>query len=213
MDVDYFFQGNASEFGANPLAMPAPGAYLDCPSAWRRFVDAIPPKDRGDVVKGLAKTFSVPPRTDAEREHLVKAASACVAWEGGASRLKRDENSHGQPNQKYALTVARILVHYMINGGFLGADDKANRDNNYILDHVARLKDIPVHVVHGRYDRVCHLYQAEALVQALRSAGNNTVNYFITTAGHSSFDSETDTRLRTIMNELPPMAPPATVLI
>ena len=49
------------------------------------------------------------------------------------------------------------------------------------------------------------LYQAEALVRALRDAGNNAVNYFITTAAHSSFEPETDTRLRTIMNELPPM--------
>jgi proline iminopeptidase len=135
----------------------------------------------------------------------VKAASACVAWEASASRLNRAENSHGQPNQKYALTAARILVHYMINGGFLGAGGAADRDNNYILDHVARLRDIPVRVVHGRYDRVCHLYQAEALVRALRGAGNNAVNYFVTTAGHSSFEPETDTRLRTIMNELPRM--------
>ena len=44
-----------------------------------------------------------------------------------------------------------------------------------------------------------------ALVRALRDAGNNAVNYFITTAGHSSFEPETDTRLRTLMNELPPM--------
>ena len=142
-DVDYFFQGNAAEFAADPLAMLAPGAYLDFPTAWRNFVDVIPPEDRGDVVKGLAKAFSSPPRTDAERERLVKAASACVAWEAGASRLNRDENSHGQPNQKYALTAARILVHYMNNGGFLGAGGAPNRDNNYILDHVARLRDIP----------------------------------------------------------------------
>jgi len=209
-DVDYFFQGNAAEFAADPLAMPTPGAYLDFPTAWRHFLDVIPPEDRGDVVKGLAKAFSSPPRTDAERERLVKVASACIAWEGSASRLNRDENSYGQPNQKYALTAARILVHYMINGGFLGAGGEANRDNNYILDHVARLKGIPVHVVHGRYDRVCHLYQAEALVRALRDAGNNAVNYFITTAGHSSFEPETDTRLRTIMNELPPMTSPET---
>jgi proline iminopeptidase len=213
VDVDYFFQGNATEFATNPLAMPAPGAYLDFPTAWGYFIDAIPPEDRGDVVKGLARVFSVAPRTDAERERLVKAASACVAWEGSASRLNRDENSHGQPNQKYALTAASILIHYMINGGFLGADGEANRDNNYILDHLARLRDIPVHVVHGRYDRVCHLYQAEALVRALRSAGNNAVDYFITTAGHSSFELETDTRLRTIMNELPPMTPPETVSV
>jgi hypothetical protein len=31
----------------------------------------------------------------------------------------------------------------------------------------------------------------------------NGVNYLITTAGHSPFEPETDTRLRTIMNELP----------
>jgi hypothetical protein len=48
-------------------------------------------------------------------------------------------------------------------------------------------------------------------VRALRSAGNNAVNYFITTAGHSSFEPETDTKLRTIMNELPTMTPPETV--
>ena len=70
-----------------------------------------------------------------------------------------------------------------------------------------RLKDIPVHIVHGRYDRVCHLYQAEALVRALRAVGNNDVNYFITTAGHSSLEPETDSRLCTIMNDLPPMTP------
>jgi hypothetical protein len=155
-DVDYFLQGNAVDFAAHPLAMPVPGAYLDFPTAWRHFVDAIPPEDRGDVVKGLAKIFAAPPRTEAERECQAKAASVCVAWEGSVSHLRRDENSHGQPNEKYALTAARILVHYMINGGFLDANGEANRDNNYILDHVARLRDIPVNVVHGRYDRVCH---------------------------------------------------------
>ena len=207
MDVDYFFQGNAAQFAADPLAMRAPGAYLDFPTAWRHFVDAIPPVDRGDVVKGLAKAFSTPPRTDEERERLVKIASACVAWEGSASRLNRNEISHDQPNQKYALTAARILVHYMINGGFLGGEGEANRDNNYILDHADRLREIPVYVVHGRYDRVCNLYQAEALVRALRNAGNNAVNYFITTAGHSSFERETDSRLRAIMSDLPRMTP------
>ena len=67
--------------------------------------------------------------------------------------------------------------------------------------------------MHGRYDRVCHLYQAEALVRALRDAGNNAVSYFITTAGHSSFEPEIDTRLRTIMNELPPMTSPEMALL
>jgi proline iminopeptidase len=203
-DVDYFLQGNAADFAANPLAMPVPGTYLDFPTAWQHFVGEIPPEDRRDFVKGLAKALAVSPQNDADRERLLKVASACTAWEITTSRLNRDENSQSQPNQKYALTAARILIHYMINGGFLGAAGEANRDNDYILDHVDRLKDIPVHIVHGRYDRVCHLYQAEALVRALRGAGNNEVHYFITTAGHSSMEPETDSRLRAIMDDLPP---------
>jgi len=95
----------------------------------------------------------------------------------------------------------------MMNGGFLGGSGEANRDNNYILDHVHRIKDIPVRIVHGRYDRVCHLYQSEALARSLRSVGNTDVTYFITTAGHSSLEPETDSRLCGIMNELPPMNP------
>ena len=146
-------------------------------------------------------------RSSTENVPDLYPASACVAWEGSASRLNRNESGRSQPNQKYALTSARILVHYMVNGGFLGGDGESNRDNNYILDHVHKLKDIPVHIVHGRYDRVCHLYQAEALVRALRAVGNTEVNYFITAAGHSSLEPETDSRLCALMDALPPMSP------
>jgi proline iminopeptidase len=187
--------------------MPAPGAYLDFPTAWGRFIAEIATEDRGDVIAGLAKTFAAPPRNDAERERIVKAASACVTWESSASRLKRDESAQSQTNPKYALMAGRILVHYMINGGFLGADGEAGRDNNYILDHVERLKEIPVHIVHGRYDQVCHLYQAEALARALRAVGSTEVHYAITTAGHGSLEQETDAKLCAIMDELPPMSP------
>ena len=88
-----------------------------------------------------------------------------------------------------------------------GVGGEANRDNNYILDHIDRLKEIPVHIVHGRYDRVCHLYQAEALVRALRAVGNNEVNYFITAAGHGSLEPETESKLCAIMNNLPRISP------
>jgi proline iminopeptidase len=207
VDVDYFFQGNAADFALDPLGMRVPGTYLDFPAAWERFVAEVPPEDRGDVIRGLAKIFAVQPQNEAERERVLKAASACVGWESNVSRLKRDESSQSQPNHKYALMAGRILIHYMINGGFLCAGGEANRDNNYILDHVDSLKEIPVLIVHGRYDRVCHLYQAEALVRALRAVGNNEVNYFITTAGHSSLEPETDSKLCGIMNDLPPMNP------
>jgi proline iminopeptidase len=75
VDVDYFFQGNAAEFANDPLAMPAPGAYLEFPTAWRHFIETIPLERRRDVLNSLTKTFSAPPRTDTERERVVTACS------------------------------------------------------------------------------------------------------------------------------------------
>ena len=72
----------------SPCRCLAPSGFPDGVAALRRRHSA---EDRGDVVKGLAKIFSAPPRTEAERERLAKTASACVAWEGSASRLNRDE--------------------------------------------------------------------------------------------------------------------------
>ena len=76
-DVDYFFQGNAADFALDPLGIRVPGTYLDFPAAWAHFVTEIPPEDRGDVVKGLAKIFAEQPQNEAERERVLKAASAC----------------------------------------------------------------------------------------------------------------------------------------
>jgi proline iminopeptidase len=74
-DVDLFLpEPPNSRQTRSPCRHPAP--IWTFPTAWRHFVDVIPREDRGDVVKGLAKAFSSPPRTDAERERLAKVASA-----------------------------------------------------------------------------------------------------------------------------------------
>jgi len=65
-DVDYFLQGNAAEFAADPLAMPTPGAYLDFPTAWRHFVDVIPPEIAAMSSRAGQGLF-LAARTDAER--------------------------------------------------------------------------------------------------------------------------------------------------
>jgi hypothetical protein len=62
------------------------------------------------VVKGLAKIFAMQPQNEGERERVLKAASACVTWESSASRLKGDESSQSQPNQKYALMATAEML-------------------------------------------------------------------------------------------------------
>src|SRR4029077_7327813 len=110
--------------------MRAPGTYLDFPVAWEHFVTEIPPEDRGDVVRGLAKIFALQPPNEGARERDMKATWAGVAWESSACRLKGDESSQSQPNQKYALMAGRILIHYMINGGVLLAERESTRLNS-----------------------------------------------------------------------------------
>jgi hypothetical protein len=53
----------------------------------------------------------------------------------------------------------------------------------------------------------CATYTKEKPLCGLCGHGNEDVNYFITTAGHSSLEPETESRLCTIMNDLPPMSP------
>src|SRR5260221_686300 len=99
-DTGSFFSTSAAAARARPA--PVPGTFLVFPAAWQQLVAKIPSADRGDVVKGLAKILGVPPQNGADRDRIVKAASACVAWEGPPSRLAGGENRQGQPNHKYA---------------------------------------------------------------------------------------------------------------
>ena len=122
----------------------------------------------------------------------------------GGERQAGDDVAHYQ-------NVARICERAVLDVLFL-ADSPSFTDDGRSptrsLDPVVLITACALATEHLGLvltDRMCHLYQAEALVRALRDAGNNAVGYFITTAGHSSFEPETDARLRTIINELPPM--------
>ena len=62
-DVDYFYQGNAAEFAANPIAMTVPGTYLDFPTAWQHFVEKFHRKTAAMSSRGSRRLL----RCSAER--------------------------------------------------------------------------------------------------------------------------------------------------
>lgn len=70
-------------------------------------------------------------------------------------------------------------------------------DEMYLLKNISKLKDIPVHVVHGRYDMCCHVKAAYELKKALPSC-----ILYITMAGHSQFDPNNLIKLTEIMDSL-----------
>lgn len=198
-DLDYFYQGNAA---TNDTSLP--GAYQTFPEPWKDFVAVIPPAKRGDMVKAYAEIFAEEPKDAAARARQLKAAQAWSVWEGATSHLAQDLSDLGKfADPAFARAFALIENHYFMNGAFLGGAGGENRDNNYILENIHRIKDIPVHIVHGRYDAVCPLFQAEDLVAALKKAGAEKIDYRVTVAGHSMFDRANALALTDIMEGLP----------
>lgn len=71
------------------------------------------------------------------------------------------------------LANGRLFLHFDIHNYFLS--------ENQILKGVVKIKQIPTHIVHGRYDMVCPLYQAWELHKKLPKSSLNIVHL----SGHS----------------------------
>ena len=199
-DLDFMYQGNAATYARNPNVITAPGSYICYPEAWKKFVEIIPPEKRGDMAKAYKEIFDMKPKNDEERALQQKAAVAWSVWEGTISHLIPDvaeaESHFGEDS--FAVCFAQIEAHFFANKLFL--------PSNYIIDNAVKLKDIPVHIVHGRFDLVCPLSQGEALAAALSKSGNPPKTYNKTTAGHSMLERENCLALTEIMETLPRMA-------
>ena len=206
-DIDFFYQGNAATYEENPGDTRLAGTYMTFPEAWPAFVKVIPPEQRGDMVAAYDRIFRAKPGSEAELAQQIAAARAWSVWEGMTSFLAQDLSDSGKfADSKFAKAFARIENHYFMNGAFLGGGaGEANRDNNYLLGNVDKLKDIPVHIVHGRYDVVCPVFQADDLVAALKAAGNTQVDFRRTAAGHSMTERENCLALTDVMDGLPKM--------
>ncbi|MGE3770454.1 MAG: alpha/beta fold hydrolase [Bdellovibrionales bacterium] len=206
-DLDYFYQGNAALYEKSPYDSSLPGAYLFYPEAWKNFVEIIPPAERGDMIKAYARIFAEKPTTEAIRARRIEAAAAWSVWECATSYISQDlSNLANYANPDFALVFAGIENHYFMNGGFLGGGGESNRDNNYICDNVAALRNIPMHIVHGRYDQVCPAYMADELVAAMAREGFAPTTFHRTPCGHAMKERETLLALTDILDNLPPMS-------
>lgn len=196
-DLDYLYQGNAATYASNPLDTTIPGTYHYFPEPWKEYVEAIAPADRADMVKAYAAIFEDPTHPQYE-----KAAVAWSAWEGITSYLTPDPDWKSYADPAFAKVFARIENHYFMSGAFLKGHDLAQ---NYLLEnaHVIARANIPVYIVHGRYDQVCPRFQADELAAALRQANPAIkLTYEITLAGHSQHEPETAKALTRIMDSL-----------
>jgi proline iminopeptidase len=197
-DLLYMYQGNAATFAATPFALTEPGSYIAYPDEWRAFVEIIPADQRGDMMQAYKAIFDMVPAGDADRALQLRAALAWSVWEGTISNLIPKDDDPGKfGDAEFALSFAQIEAHFFANNLFLPPD--------YILGNVDRIADIPMHIVHGRFDQVCPLTQASRLVDALAAVGAAPVSYVRTNAGHSAMELQTALALTAIMDGLAPI--------
>jgi pimeloyl-ACP methyl ester carboxylesterase len=73
----------------------------------------------------------------------------------------------------YALQFARIECHYFMNNAFFKSD-------NWLIENLSELKNIPIAIVQGRYDVVCPMRSAWDLHEGL-----NALRYSAQAENHS----------------------------
>ena len=131
------------------------GASAIFPETWEQYVRIIPEAERGDMIRAYYRRL-----TSDDASVRLEAAQAWSVWEASALRLLPDQkmiDDFSEPDMATAL--ARIECHYFVNNCFFDTD-------NYLLEHVNRIRHIPAVIVHGRYDIVCPVMNAWDLHRA-----------------------------------------------
>ena len=147
------------------------GASMLFPDAWARFLEPIPPEERGDLMAAYHQRL-----THSSRVVQAKAAAAWSQWEGDTISIRGPEARPSKFNEvDFAIAFARIECHYFVNGGFFPED-------GWILKNIDKIKHIPGWIVQGRFDVVTPLESAWALKTAWPKAQFD----IIWDAGHAS---------------------------
>ena len=148
------------------------GANRVFPDYWDDFIKHVPAAERDDLVKAYHSRL-----TGEDELARMGSAKAWSAWEGNCSKLRPNTETMARFTKPHnALALARIETHYFINHGFI--------EENRILANMDAVSDIPGRIIHGRYDMVCPLDQA----QALHNQWANSELHIVREAGHSASD-------------------------
>jgi len=155
------------------------------PDYWQEYLDALPEGENQTSVKTAYNIMIGDDKAAAE-----KVAQAWAKWEIRCCTL--------EPNEEFVAaltgddscwTLSRHEAHYMAHGCFLS--------ENQLLANCNKIKDIPMVIVHGRYDIVCPFDNAWLLHQQLPHS-----ELFSTIAGHASIEPETRHQLINATNKM-----------
>jgi proline iminopeptidase len=154
-EIDWFYQEGCSKI---------------YPDAWEEYVKPIPLNERHDFVSAYHKRL-----TSDDINVRKEAGKAWSIWEGSTSKLIPESDVVARfGDDQFADAFARIECHYFVNKGFFTED-------NFLLNNIDKIRNIPTVIVQGRYDVVCPAESAWDLHRALPAAEF----HLIADAGHS----------------------------
>jgi len=151
----------------------ARGASAIFPDGWEEFVRLVPEDERRDMIRAYYRLL-----TDENASVRKEAAHAWSIWESSALKLIPDQKLIDEFSEpETAIALARIECHYFMNNRFFETD-------NYLLEHVRRIRKVPGVIVQGRYDIICPMTNAWDLHRAWPEARLE----IIPDAGHASIE-------------------------
>ncbi|MCR9174438.1 MAG: prolyl aminopeptidase [Alphaproteobacteria bacterium] len=123
------------------------------PEESRQFVEFLPEDERSDLLDSYLKRLS-----DDDPSVHMPAARAWARYEAACSALIPDRGHiASSEDEAHALSLARMEAHYFAHGLFL--------EPGGLLGGMSALHKHPAIVVQGRYDMICPMMTAEALVR------------------------------------------------
>lgn len=153
----------------------ADGAAKFYPEYYRDFIGHLPEKAQKDPLKGYYDLLN-----SSNEVAVIAASKAWCLWELQLSTLEHHNIGMAQVEDTHqALCMAKISSHYFSNNCFF--------DNDYLLNNINKIANIPAIILHGRFDMVCQVSVADALVNQWANAQLQ----ILPCAGHSGFESQT----------------------
>ncbi|MFT4926281.1 MAG: proline iminopeptidase [Phenylobacterium sp.] len=148
------------------------GASQIFPDYFADFISVVKGVADGDEIQAYYALLTS--ENEIERLH---AAKLWAVWEGKVSTLKTKADAQSHCSETHtALSLSRIECHYFVNNCFI--------DDNYIIDNIGKIADIPGYVIHGRYDVVCKIENAFTL----NKHWPNSQLQVVPAAGHSGLE-------------------------
>ena len=125
-------------------------------------------------------------------DNRLEAARAFVGYELSLSHLFRNEERINKilASPQLLVPFAALEVHYMLHGCFLR--------RGQLLDEIDAIKNLRIHIVHGRNDSVCMPKAAWRFFKALKEAGakDNITLEFLPASGHSDAEPNISRSIR-----------------